>query len=67
MTKARIARHYTWKRDVPPKTGWSGQGVSKAGQQDIAVEFGTVPPKAGRLTRMYMVYEGSILGSGSVS
>ena len=53
MTKARIARHYTWKRDVPPRTGWSikaGQGVSKAGRQDTAVEFGTVPPKAGRLT-----------------
>ena len=48
-------KFYTWKRDVPPKTGWlikAGQGVSKAGRRDIAVEIGTVPPKAGRLTRM---------------
>ena len=45
----------TWKRDVPPETRWlikAGQGCSKAGRRDIAVEFGTVPPKAGRLTRM---------------
>jgi len=27
--------------------------VSKAGQQDIAVKFGTVPPKAGRLAPMW--------------
>ena len=46
---------YTWKRDVPPETRWlikAGQGGSKAGRRDIAVEFGTVPPKAGQLTRM---------------
>ena len=50
-------KFYTWKRDVPPKTEWSikaGRGVSKAGRRDIAVEFGTVPPKAGRLTRMQL-------------
>ena len=49
-------KFYTWKRDVPPKTGWSikvGQGICKAGRRDIAVEIGTVPPKAGRLTRMH--------------
>jgi len=30
----------------------AGQKVSKAGQRDIAVKFGTVPPKAGRLAPM---------------
>ena len=36
----------------------AGQKVSKAGRRDIVVEFGTVPPKAGRLTPMclYMYY-----------
>ena len=27
----------------------AGQKVSKSGRWDIVVEFGTVPPKAGRL------------------
>ena len=55
MVKRDSEKFYTWKWDVPPKTGWSikaGQGVSKAGRRDIAVEFGTVPPKVGRLMRM---------------
>ena len=55
-------KFYTWKRDVPPKTGWlikMGLGVSKAGRRDIAVEIGTVPPKAGRLTGM-LIYAMSL-------
>ena len=52
-------KFYTWKRDVPPETRWlikAGQGGSKAGRRDIAVEFSTVPPKAGRLTRMITTF-----------
>ena len=52
-------KFYTWKRDVPPKTERLikvRQGVSKAGRRDIAVEIGTVPPKAGRLTRMVLLH-----------
>ena len=54
-SKADSEKFYTWKRDVPPETRWlikAGQGVSKVGRWDIAVESGTVPPKAGWLTRM---------------
>ena len=57
LRKSGIMRNFTPGSgiDVLPKTGWSikaGQGVSKTGRRDIAVEIGTVPPKAGRLTRM---------------
>jgi len=30
--------------------------VSKAGQRDIAVKFGTVPPKAGQLAPMHCTF-----------
>ena len=46
-------------RDVPPKTGWlmkAQQKVNKAGWRDIVVEFGTVPPKAGRLRPMVLLF-----------
>ena len=35
----------------PTQTDWMNaeQKVSKAGRRDIVAEFGTVPPKAGRL------------------
>ena len=38
--------------DIRPKSGWlmkAGQKASEAGWRDIVVQFGTVPPKAGRL------------------
>ena len=48
---------YIRVREVPPKTGWltkAWQKVCKAGRRDIVVDFGTVPPKAGRLRPMVL-------------